>query len=177
MLGYASGPNTDLIRVVPMPVNIRPIRTATPTRALVAVALCVALGGCWTSAQELTTSSRSGDQFVGQSVDAVVARLGKPTGRKSLDNDEMSYVWELPPVDWSGNRNTQTGDAGLYGDGHTPGYMSDDPRICRISVTTSREGIVTQFNAEDSNGTGAPSMTLGFSRSVCAQRLAMKART
>ena len=162
---------------MPVNMNIRPIRTATPTRALVAVALCVALGGCWTSAQELTTSSRSGDQFVGQSVDAVVARLGKPTGRKSLDNDEMSYVWELPPVDWSGNRNTQTGDAGLYGDGHTPGYMSDDPRICRISVTTSREGIVTQFNAEDSNGTGAPSMTLGFSRSVCAQRLAMKART
>jgi hypothetical protein len=159
-----------------MSVNIRAIRTATAMRALGAAAVCLVLGGCWTSAQE-AASNRSGDQFVGQSVDAVVARLGKPTGRKSLDNDEMSYVWELPPIDWSGNRNTQTGDAGLYGDGHTPGYMSDDPRMCRISVTTSREGIVTQFNAEDTNGTGAPSMTLGLTGSVCAQRLAMKART
>jgi len=55
--------------------------------------------------------------------------------------------------------------------------MSDDLRLCKISVTTSPEGIVTQFNAEDSNGTGAPTMTLGFGGSVCAQRLAMKDRT
>ena len=145
-------------------------------RILGVAVLCLALGGCWTSGQDVATANRSGDQFVGQNVDAVVARFGKPTGRMRADNDQMTYVWELAPIDSSGNQRTQTGDAGLYGDGHTPGYMSDDPRLCKISVTTSPEGIVTQFNAEDSNGTGAPTMTLGLVGSVCAQRLAMRSR-
>ena len=143
-------------------------------RVLGIVALCAALGGCWTPSQDVTTPTRSGDQFVGQNVDAVVARFGRPTGRKKLDNDQMTYVWELVPTDSSGNQRTHTGDAGLYGDGHTPGYMSDDPRFCRLNVITSPEGIVTQFKAEDMNGTGAPAMTLGISGSVCAQRFAMK---
>jgi hypothetical protein len=145
-------------------------------RTLGVAVLCLALGGCWTSGQDVATSNRSGDRFVGQNVDAVVARFGKPTGRMRGDNDQMTYVWELPPLDWSGNKRTQTGDAGLYGDGHTPGYMSDDPRLCKISVTTSPEGTVTQFNAEESNGTGAPTMTLGLVGGVCAQRLAMKSQ-
>lgn len=141
------------------------------------VVLCAALGGCWTSGQEVATSTRPGDQFVGQNVDAVVARFGKPTGRKKMDNDQMSYVWELAATDLPGNQRAYTGDAGLYGDGVTPGAMSDDPRFCKLSVITSPEGVVTQFNAEDSNGTGAPSMTLGLTGSVCAQRLKMKPQT
>jgi hypothetical protein len=147
-------------------------------RIPVIVALCAALGGCWTSGQDVTTSARPGDQFVGQNVDAVVARFGKPMSRKKLDDDQMTYFWQLDAAsDSSGTQKTHTGQAGLYGDGRTPGYMSDDPRSCKLSVTTSSEGIVTQFNAEDSNGTGAPAMTLGISRSICAQRLAMKPQT
>lgn len=134
--------------------------------------LCVALGGCWPSMQDIATT-RSGDQFVGQKVDVVASRFGQPIGKKT-ETDQITYVWELAPVDWSGNKKTSMGQGGLYGDGQTPGYMSDDPRICKLSVTTSLEGIVTQVNVEDSNGTGAPARTLGLAGSVCDQRLAMK---
>jgi hypothetical protein len=149
----------------------------TKMRILAIVVICAALGGCWTSGQEAATSNRPGDQFIGQNVDAVVARFGKPTGRKKLDNDQMSYVWELDATPPSSDQKTHSGQGGLYGDGQTPGYMSDDPRFCKLSVTTSPEGIVTQFNAEDSNGTGASAMSLGFNRSICAQRLGMRPQT
>jgi hypothetical protein len=142
-------------------------------RTLRTVILCITLGGCWTSGQD-ATSAPSGNQFVGKSVDAVVSRFGKPTGRKKMDGDQMFYVWELPPMDWSGNKRTHAGQGGLYGDGQTPGYMSDDPRLCKISVTTSSEGVVTQFIAEDLNGTGAPATTLGLVGSVCTQRFSAK---
>lgn len=144
-------------------------KTRTLRAALPCIALSITLGGCWTSGQT-ATPARS-DQFVGQNVDAVVSRFGQPTGRKKTDNDQMLYVWELPSLDWSGNKKTHSGSGGLYGDGQTPGYMSDDSRSCKLSVTTSPEGIVTQVSAEDSNGTGAPTMTLGFAGGVCAQRL------
>jgi hypothetical protein len=135
------------------------------------VVLCVALGGCWTSGEGVATSRQSGDQFVGKNVDAVVARFGKPTSRK-VDNDQTTYFWQLDAAtDPSGSQKAYTGQGGLYGDGRTPGYMSDDPRFCKLSVTTSPEGIVTQFSAEDLNGTGAPTFSLGINGSVCAQRL------
>jgi hypothetical protein len=142
------------------------------------VGLCAVLGGCWSSGQDVTTSTRPGDQFVGQNVDVVVARFGKPSGRKKLDSDQMTYFWQLDAAtDSSGNQKTYTGQGGLYGDGRTPGYMTDDPRYCKLSVTTSPEGIVTQFNAEDLNGTGAATITLGIGGGICAQRLAMKPQT
>jgi hypothetical protein len=143
----------------------------------VIIALGAALGGCWTSGQQAATTGSPGDQFVGQNVDAVVARYGKPAGRKKLDNDQMTYVWEFPATDLPGNQRSYTGDAGLYGDGRTPGTMSDDLRSCKVSVVTSSEGIVTQFNVEESNGTGAPTMTLGLIGGVCARRLQMKSQS
>jgi hypothetical protein len=147
-------------------------------RNLAIVVLCAAaLGGCWASGQDAATAARPGDQFVGQNVDAVVARFGKPAGRKRLDNDQMFYVWELAAVEQSGEQKAASGDGGLYGDGRTPGLMSDDPRFCKISVTTSPEGIVTQFNVEDSNGTGAPAKTFGLIGSVCAQRTGIRPQT
>jgi hypothetical protein len=143
-------------------------------RILAIVAICTALGGCWTSGQDVATPVRPGDQFVGQNVDAVVARFGKPIGRKRGENDQMTYFWELAAAESSGEQKTPSGQAGLYGDGRTPGLMSDDPRFCKISVTTSPEGIVTQFSVEDSNGTGAPAKTFGLLGSACAQWLSMR---
>jgi hypothetical protein len=139
-------------------------------RILAIAALCVTLGGCWTSGQEAATPNHAGDQFVGQNVDVVAARFGKPTGRKKMDNDQMMYVWEFAAADLPGNGKTQTGQGRLYGDGGTPGAMSDDPRFCKLTVIASSQGIVTQFNAEESNGTGAPGMSVGLIDSVCAQR-------
>lgn len=137
-------------------------------RTLAAAALCLALSGGWASAQNAAPAS---NQFVGKDVHVIADKFGLPTGRKKMDNDEMLYVWELGPVDPSGvRRRTDTGDGGLYGDGHTPGYITDDSRICRLTVIASPEGIVTQVRAEDENGTGAPKRTLGFLGSVCADR-------
>jgi hypothetical protein len=127
------------------------------------------LVGCAGSPQGVASASQYGNQFVGKDIDALVARIGRPDSAKRMDDGQGSYVWELAPA--RGDRRIQTGDAGLYGDGLTPGYISDDPRLCKVNVTTSPEGIVTQLSAEDSNGTGAPAMTLGIKGSVCSQRL------
>ena len=140
-------------------------------RTIGAAALCMALSSGWASAQSPASSTQAGNQFVGQDVHVVADRFGLPTGRKKMDNDEMLYVWELGPVDPTAKRRTiDTGDAGVYGDGHTPGYMTDDPRICKLTVIASVEGIVTQVSAEDLNGTGAPKKTFGLVGSVCAER-------
>jgi len=146
-------------------------KTRTLPATLLCIALPITLGGCWTSGQ--TATSTRWDQFVGQNVQVVATRFGQPTGRKKLDNDQMLYVWELGPLDPSAKQRTiDTGGGGLYEDGHTPGYMTDDLRICKLSVIASPEGIVTQFTAEDLNGTGAPARKLGFLGSLCAERLA-----
>ncbi len=147
-------------------------------RILGIVALCAALGGCASPLQEVASTSRFGDQFVGKNVSSLVPQFGKPVSRKKMDNDQTSYVWELEAAtDVADDRRFDTGDAGLYGDGHTPGYMSDDLRFCKMSVTASREGIITQVITEDQNGTGSPSVMLGFNGSVCAQRLRAKSHT
>jgi hypothetical protein len=140
-------------------------------RIIGAAALSVALSCGWASAQNAAPSPQAGNQFVGQDVHVVADRFGLPTGRKKLDNDDMLYVWELGPVDpTSKRRREETGDGGLYEDGRTPGYMTDDPRICKLTVIASVEGIVEQVSAEDQNGTGAPKKTFGLVGSVCADR-------
>jgi len=145
-------------------------------RMMEIVALCAALGGCGALQQEV--AARPSEQFVGQNVDVLVARFGRPDRSKRMDDGQASYVWQLTaPTDAAADRGVYTGDAGLYGDGRTPGHISFDLRTCKLSVTTSPEGIVTQFTAEDLNGTGAPAMTIGLSGSVCAQRLGTKPRT
>src|ERR1700742_2151311 len=101
-------------------------------RVLKIAVLCVGLGGCWTSGQDVATSPRYGDQFVGKNVDAVVTKLGKPRGRKKMDGDQMTYFWEFAAADLPANQRSHTGQGGLYGDGQTPGAMSEDLRICRV---------------------------------------------
>lgn len=140
-------------------------------RSIGAAVLCVVLSCGWASAQNAAPSIQTGSQFVGQNVQVVADKFGLPTGRKKMDNDEMLYVWELGPADPSAKRRRTTdGYGGRYEDGETPGYMTDDPRICKLTVIASVEGIVTQVKAEDENGTGAPKRTFGFVGSVCADR-------
>jgi hypothetical protein len=150
----------------------------TKMRILEIVAICVALAGCAGSPQGVASTSQYGNQFVGKDVDALVAQIGRPSSSKRLDDGQSSYVWQLAaPTAPASDQWVQSASGGLYGDGNTPGYMTDDLRLCKVSATTSPEGIVTQLNAEDSNGTGAPSVTLGFNRSICAQRFGTKPRT
>jgi hypothetical protein len=140
-------------------------------RILEIVALCAMLGGCAGAQQEVAV--RHGGQFVGQNVESFAAQYGPPNSSKRMDDGQSAYVWQLGAVT-AGDRWIDTGSGGLYGDGHTPGYISDDPRFCKVKIIASPEGIVTQLNAEDSNGTGAPTMTLGINGSVCAKRLGTK---
>ena len=136
-----------------------------------AAVLCVVLSSGWASAQNTAPSTQAGNQFVGKDVHVVADRFGSPAGRKKMDNDDMLYVWELGPADRSASRRRAvTGNGGLYDDGETPGYITEDPRICKLTVTASPEGIVTQVTAEDQNGTGAPKRTFGLLGSICAER-------
>jgi hypothetical protein len=144
-------------------------------RILEIVALCAALGGCAGAAQQQEGAVRPGGQFIGQNVTSFAAQYGPPTSAKRMDDGQGAYVWQLDAT--AGDRWVDAGPGGLYGDGHTPGYISDDPRFCKVKITASPEGIITQFNTEDSNGTGAPTMTLGFNGSVCAKRLGTKPQT
>jgi hypothetical protein len=148
------------------------IKGTRKMRSIGAAVLCVVLSGGCASAQNAAPPTQTGNhQFVGQNVQVVADRFGLPTGRKKMDNDEMLYVWELGPADpTSSRRGADQGYGGLYEDGHTPGYMTDDPRICKLTVIASPEGIVTQVTAADSNGTGAPNRTFGLLGSVCAER-------
>jgi len=144
-------------------------------RILEIVALCAVLGGCAGALQQEGTA-RQGGQFIGQNVTAFAAQYGPPVSSKRTDDGLGAYVWQLDTVS-APDRWVDTGNGGLYGDGHTPGYISDDPRFCRVKIITSPEGIITQFSTEDSNGTGAPTMTLGIHGSVCARRLGTKPQT
>ena len=144
-------------------------------RILETIALCAALGGCAGALQQ-EGAVRYGGQFIGQNVTSFAAQYGPPNSSKRMDDGQSAYVWQLDAVTTS-DRWVDKGDGGLYGDGHTPGYISDNPRFCKVRITASPEGIVTQLNAEDSNGTGAPAMTLGFNGSVCAKRLGTKPQT
>jgi hypothetical protein len=144
-------------------------------RILQIIVLCAVLGGC-AGAPQQEGAVRSGGQFIGQNVTSFAAQYGPPTSSKRMDDGQGSYVWQLGAVT-APDRWVDTGNGGLYGDGHTPGYISDDPRFCRVKIITSPEGIISQFNTEDSNGTGAPTTTLGFNGSVCAKRLGTKSQT
>jgi hypothetical protein len=141
-------------------------------RTIAAAVLWVALSGGFAVAQNAAAPNQAGNhQFVGQNVQVVADKFGLPTGRKKMDNDEMLYVWELGPPDPAARRRRTTeGYGGRYDDGESPGYMTDDSRICKLTVIASPEGIVTQVTAEDENGTGAPKRTFGFLGSVCADR-------
>jgi hypothetical protein len=141
-------------------------------RILEIVALCAVLGGC-AGAQPQEGAVHADGRFIGQNVTSFAARYGPPTSSKRTDDGQGSYVWQLDAVA-APDRWVDTGSGGLYGDGHTPGYISNDPRFCRVKIITSPEGIITQFNTEDSNGTGAPTMTLGINGGVCAKRLGTK---
>jgi hypothetical protein len=144
-------------------------------RILKIVTLCAVLGGCAGALQQ-ESGVRPAGQFIGQNVTTFAAQYGPPTSSKRMDDGQGSYVWQLGAVA-APDRWVDTGNGGLYGDGHTPGYISDDPRFCRVKIITSPEGIISQFNTEDSNGTGAPTMTLGINGSVCAKRLGTKPQT
>ncbi|HLI98950.1 MAG TPA: hypothetical protein VKT76_04465 [Bradyrhizobium sp.] len=148
-----------------------------PHRLVPFALLCGVLGGCSLSvprpAEPAVTAAKPADQLVGQNLDALVAQLGPPTRSQSLDNDQTSVVWQF---ETSSETAPPSGDGGLYGDGSSPGYVSQGySPFCRITaVVTTSSGIVAQASTEESNGTGA---TILRRDSICAKHLKIKSRT
>ena len=65
-------------------------------RILGVVALCVALGGCYATSQEVR--AKLGDEYIGKSVDALVVQFGPPTSQFRMSTGETSFVWQLSSV-------------------------------------------------------------------------------
>ena len=169
--------NAPIVSEMIRPDKLDPNRAAIrDMRAIRLVLLCITLGGCSLSmprpAEAPVSAARPADQLVGKNVDTLVAQLGPPTQSRP-DGDQTTYVWQIEtPLEGS----PPTGAGGLYGDGASPGYVSDGySPFCRINVVASSAGVITQANTEESNGTGTPN---GFLRSgnVCQQRLRTKPR-
>ena len=121
-------------------------------------ALCLALGGCAASSQEVV--ERLGARYIGQSSDALVREFGPPTATVRMQSGETSMVWQLTSItEMSG------GD----------GYAQARTRACKVSVIANQRGIVEKLDTEDSNaGTGIIPRATGMYGSICAQRLGMK---
>ena len=145
--------------------------------------VCAVLGGCSMSSISLpsvprpaeapVSAARPAEQYVGKNLDTLVAQLGPPKRSQPLDNDQTSYVWQFDAAD---EGLPPTGAGGLYGDGLSPGYVSDGySPFCRVTVVASADGVITQASTEESNGTGTPN---GFIRggNICQKQLRAKSR-
>jgi hypothetical protein len=160
--------------------HARPESGSGDMRIIQVLLLCTMLGGCSLSIPSLSSSNeapvsaaRPADQLVGKNIDTLIAQLGQPTRSQPLDNDQTSYIWQ---IETPGGPPPPRGDGGLYGDGNAPGYVSEGySPFCRINVVATANGVITQANTEESNGTGTPN---GFMRSgnVCEKRLKAKSR-
>ncbi len=120
------------------------------------------------------TGARPAEQFIGKTLDALVAQLGPPTHSQPLDNDQTSYVWQ---IDTPGGVPPPAGGGGLYGDGAAPGYVSEGySPFCRINAVVSASGVITQATLEESNGTGTPNGVLRNGH-ICDKHLRAKSRS
>ncbi|MET3843829.1 hypothetical protein ABIE49_005907 [Bradyrhizobium sp. OAE829] len=129
-------------------------------RVLLATTLCVFLGGCFATKQEVAT--RLSDQYIGKNVDALVVQFGPPTSSFRMNSGETSYVWQLAAeteIEMSGNRRFSSGTVSTT--------------YCKVSVIASASGIVTRLATEDTSGTGQV-MGPDLVGSICARRLGMK---
>lgn len=62
-------------------------------RILGIMELCVALGGCAASRQEVV--AQLGAEYIGQNVDALVIQWGPPASTFKMNSGDTSYVWQL----------------------------------------------------------------------------------
>src|SRR4051812_35342405 len=123
-------------------------------RVLGLLALSASLFGC--AASREGGAARLGNHFVGQNVEALVVKLGPPTGSFKMNSGQSSYVWQLTAVtDIAGDR----------------GYAQAQSRFCKVSVIASPAGVVTQLDTEDSNAGAGLYAAVGALGSICANRL------
>jgi hypothetical protein len=105
-------------------------------RFLYVCALCLFLGGCYASSQEVR--AKLGDEYIGKSVDALVLQFGPPASQFKMSTGETSYLWQLSShtnVDVTRDRFGSSGTAGT--------------KFCKLNVIASPAGMVTKLATED----------------------------
>ena len=131
-------------------------------RILGITALCVALGGCYATSQEVR--AKLGDEYIGKSVDALVVQFGPPTSQFKMSTGETSYVWQLSSVT---NINIDRDRYGSSGSALT--------KFCKINVIASPAGMVTKLTTEDSSAGRREAIgNIDFYGSVCANHLGIR---
>src|SRR3954469_20828122 len=125
-------------------------------RVLYVGALCLFVGGCYASTQEVR--AKLGDEYIGKSVDALVLRFGPPASQFKMSTGETSYLWQLSShtnIDATRDR------SGISGTATT--------KSCKLNVIASPNGMVTKLATEDgSTGRTEAIGTFDIHGSVCA---------
>ncbi len=131
-------------------------------RILYAVALCLFLGGCYASSQEVR--AKLGDDYSGKSVDSLVLQFGPPASSFKMSTGETSYLWQLSShtnVDATRDR------YGISGTATT--------KFCKLNVIASPNGMVTKLSTEDgSTGRTEAIGNFDIHGSVCAHYMGIR---
>lgn len=131
-------------------------------RILGVTALCLALGGCYATSQEVR--AKLGDEYIGKSVDALVVQFGPPTSQFKMSTGETSYLWQLSSVTNISVDRDRFGSSG-----------SATTKFCKINVIASPAGTVTKLTTEDSSAGRREAIgNIDFYGSVCANHLGIR---
>ena len=126
------------------------------------VAICIALGGCYATSQEVR--ARLGDEYIGKSVDALVVKFGPPTSQFRMSTGETSYLWQLSSVTNIDIDRDRFGSSG-----------SATTKFCKLNVIASPAGMVTKLTTEDSSAGRREAIgNIDFYGSVCANHLGIR---
>jgi hypothetical protein len=131
-------------------------------RFLQEVVLCIFLGGCYASSQEVR--AKLGDDYIGKSVDALVLQFGPPASQFKMSTGETSYLWQLSShtnVDVTRDRFGSSGTASI--------------KFCKINVIASPNGMVTKLTTEDGSvGRTEAIGNFDIHGSVCAHYMGIR---
>ncbi len=131
-------------------------------RILGILAICIALGGCYATSQEVR--AKLGDEYIGKSVDALVVKFGPPAAQFKMSSGETSYLWQLSSVTNIEVDRDRFGSSG-----------SATTKFCKINVIASPAGVVTKLNTEDSSAGRREAIgNIDFYGSVCANHLGIR---
>lgn len=131
-------------------------------RFLYVCALCLLLGGCYATSQEVR--AQLGDEYIGKSVDTLVLKFGPPTSQFKMSTGETSYVWQLSSVTNIDLDRDRYGSSG-----------SATTKFCKLNVMASPANIVTKLTTEDSSAGRREAIgNIDFYGSVCANHLGLR---
>ena len=131
-------------------------------RFLWLILLCLSLGGCLASSQEVR--AKLGQDYIGKHVDTLVARFGPPSNSFRMQTGETSYVWQL----------ASGGSVEIYRSGPQSASGTSRGYACKLNVIAAPNGIISKLDTEDrDSGYGIIDPVLVTS-SLCSERLGIE---